>query len=310
MGRAAKDVNSVAVATGVSDLDGVTILPFLINPATGRLMVSAIGGGALDILVNGVDEGIVHQLNFVAGSNMTISYAVISGIPTITFNSTGGGVATPLAAADLSPQANGTNLVFSIPTNTSVIAVIGSDAPFIYRQGVDYTVSGTTLTFIGSVSPPSLGSTLLVEYTPSGITVASYDLSPFCDGSTTVFTVPASFSVLSLRGSDFPFIYESTVDFTLVGTTLTLNTTAPSLGASLIFDYTLVSASATTVDLTSQVNGSNMVFTIPPINSAIALTGTDSPIVYRLGTDYVISGTSLTLVGVSPPTGTLLLLYV
>lgn len=47
-----KDVNSVAVAGGVSDLDGVTILPFEINHSTGRLKVSGIisGGGGTTVL--------------------------------------------------------------------------------------------------------------------------------------------------------------------------------------------------------------------------------------------------------------------
>lgn len=273
------------------------------------------GGGTtgtpgLNVQVDGAIEGLLQTLNFVAGNNMTITYSVVGGVPTITFNSTGSPVTSALAVADLSPQADGSNKIFTIPTNTSVISLISSDAPFIYRQGTDYTVSGTTLTLIGTVSPPSAGATVLVEYTPSGVSVAAYDLSPFTDGVTTVFTVPASFSVLSLRGSDFPFIYEPTTDFTVVGTTLTLTGIAPSLKSTLMFDYTLTSPSATTVDLTSQCNGTNLNFTIPNISSAISLTGTDFPIVYRQGVDYVISGTTLTLVRVNAPTSTLLLTYV
>ncbi len=275
------------------------------------------GGGngkGLDILVNGADKGILEDLNFVAGANMTITYSTPGGVPTITFNASGGGpTTTALAVSDLSSQANGTNKVFNIPANSAVLEVIGSDAPFIYRQNVDYTVSGTTLTFDPSVPAPSAGSTLLEEYTPASVTptTAFYDLSPFTDGLTQVFSVPSSISTLSLRGSDFPFIYEQNVDFTVVGNILNLFTAnAPSAGSTLIWDYTSSFPSATTVDLTPQVNGTNMVFNIPTITSAIALTGTDAPIVYRQGIDYIISGTSLVLLGVHPPSGTLQLLYV
>jgi hypothetical protein len=222
----------------------------------------------------------------------------------------GGGSTTALAVTDLSAQANGSNKTFILPTNSSVLEVIGSDSPFIYRQGIDYTVSGTTLTFTAAVNAPSAGSTLIAEYIPAGASVAFYDLSSFTDGLTQVFAVPTPFSSITLRGSDFPFIYREGVDYTITGSILNIFGFTPSAGSTLIWDYNLVSGTATTVDLTPQVNGTNMVFTIPTITAAVALTGTDSPIVYRPGFDYVISGTTLTLLNVNPPTGTLLLTYV
>lgn len=48
-------------------------------------------------------------------------------------------------------------------------------------------------------------------------------------------------------------------------------------------------------DLSSQCNGSNKTFTVPYHSRAIALLGTQFPIVYRPTTDYTISGTILTL---------------
>ncbi len=272
---------------------------------------SGLGPPGLNVQVDSVVEGLLQTLNFAAGSGMTLTYSIIGGIPTITFSSTGGPTTAALAVADLSNQANGTNKVFILPTNTAVLEVIGSDAPFIYRQGVDYNVVGNILTFTAAVSAPSSGATLLAEYFPGGISAAAFDLSPLTDGLTSVFAVPAPFTTLSLRGSDFPFVYEEGVDFTVVGPILNLFTpNAPSAGSTLIYDYTLTSPSASTTDLTPQVNGINMNFIIPTISSAITLTGTDFPIVYRQGFDYVISGTTLTLIGVPAPTGTLLLTYV
>lgn len=46
MSNAKKDFNSVATSMGVSDVDGVTMLPLRINPTTGRLLVSAVLGSS------------------------------------------------------------------------------------------------------------------------------------------------------------------------------------------------------------------------------------------------------------------------
>ncbi len=270
------------------------------------------GGHGLDIQVNNADKGILEELNFLQGTNITLTYLTIAGVPTIRFDVTGGTTTASLAVTDLSSQANGTNKVFNLPPNNGVLELIGSDAPFIYRQGIDYTVSGTILTFDASVNVPSSGSTLLAEYFPGTPQAAFYDLSPFTDGLTSVFAIPASSGTLSLRGSDFPFIYEENVDFTVVGNILNLFTmNPPSAGSTLIFDYDTTTPTAFTVDLTPQANGVNTVFNIPSIQNAIALTGTDTPIVYRQGIDYFVSGTILVLTAtVHPPAGTLLFTYV
>lgn len=72
MGNLNKDVNSVAVAGGVSDLDGVTILPFEINHTNGRLMVSAITAGGNTQVFNEV----------VSGSNTTWTLAFTPSVGT------------------------------------------------------------------------------------------------------------------------------------------------------------------------------------------------------------------------------------
>ncbi len=196
-------------------------------------------GKGLDVLVNGVDEGILENLNFVDGTNMTLTYSIIAGIPTLIFNSTGGGGGTfPILSADLSPQANGVNTIFTIPVNTSVVSLMGTDSPIVYRQGVDYNVSGTTLTLTGTVNPPSLGATLILEYT-SGVAAAfTSDLSSQCNGSNLIFTIPTFTTILSLVGTDAPIIYRPLIDFTASGTTLTLmGVNPPSLGATLLLTY-------------------------------------------------------------------------
>lgn len=277
------------------------------------------GGGnngieGLNTEVNGTFEGLLDTINFLEGDGISLVYSVVAGIPTISFStSTPPTPTVALAGADISSQATGTNRIFSIPANAGVVGLIGSDAPFVYLQGIDFNVSGTLLTFTSSVVPPSRGSTLVVEYIPenSVVTVASVNLPT--DGISTSFTVPASFSSLAVRGSDFPIIYRPLVDYNVSGTTLTLTgVPTPSAGSSLTFIYTTVSASAATVDLSSQATGSNRIFVIPANSSTVSLTGTDSPIIYRPGVDYVVSGPTLTMLGAIPPSAgaTLVLTYI
>lgn len=71
-----KDVNSVAVAGGVSDLDGVTILPFLVNHTTGRLLISAVtsgGGGFTELTATGAVNGTNAAFTFVSQPTYIVS---------------------------------------------------------------------------------------------------------------------------------------------------------------------------------------------------------------------------------------------
>ncbi len=72
-----------------------------------------------------------------------------------------------------------------------------------------------------------------------GLAVFAHDLSSQTDGSTKTFTIPVHTRALSLTGSDFPFTYRLTTDFTTSGTTLTITSSpdAPSQNATLWFVY-------------------------------------------------------------------------
>lgn len=79
----------------------------------------------------------------------------------------GGGSSTSSItySVDLSAQCNGSNKVFTVPTNTSFILLTGTDAPLTYRPVIDYTGSGTTtLTLDVGVNAPSSGATLILTY--------------------------------------------------------------------------------------------------------------------------------------------------
>lgn len=73
-----------------------------------------------------------------------------------------------------------------------------------------------------------------------GVTPLYYDLSSYTDGTTKIFSIPANQRVIWVGGSDAPSgQYRQTVDFTVVGSVLTLTSevVAPSLGATLHLIY-------------------------------------------------------------------------
>lgn len=82
----------------------------------------------------------------------------------------GGGSSTGGASSavlDLSSQCNGTNKVFTINAFTTILSLIGSDSPIIYRPLIDFTATGVTLTLSAGVNAPSNGATLILNYVPA-----------------------------------------------------------------------------------------------------------------------------------------------
>jgi len=77
----------------------------------------------------------------------------------------GGGSSVVTYSADLSSQCDGNNKIFTVPTNSAFILLVGTDAPLVYKQTTDYTGSGTTtLTLTSGVNAPSLGATFILTY--------------------------------------------------------------------------------------------------------------------------------------------------
>ena len=85
---AAIDNNDKPTLTAVTDDSNQYIQRVLVDPASGRLLVSATGlGTTLTLQTNGTNNGSQSLLNLVAGTNMTITD---NGSGSITFASTGG----------------------------------------------------------------------------------------------------------------------------------------------------------------------------------------------------------------------------
>ncbi len=65
---------------------------------------------------------------------------------------------------DLTSQCNGSAKTFTIPKCRRVLAVFGTQFPIIYRPGVDWTATQTTVTLTSEVSAPEAGQTLYIHY--------------------------------------------------------------------------------------------------------------------------------------------------
>lgn len=71
---------------------------------------------------------------------------------------------------DLSSKLDGTTKVFTIPTNSKIIQITSSSAPFVFRPTTDYTLSGTkssNLTFTSGIDAStqlSQGQSIIIIY--------------------------------------------------------------------------------------------------------------------------------------------------
>jgi len=65
---------------------------------------------------------------------------------------------------DLSDQCNGSTKTFFVPTFRKVLALHGTQFPFLYRPTTDFTLGNKTLTLTDEVAPPESGQSLILTY--------------------------------------------------------------------------------------------------------------------------------------------------
>ena len=76
----------------------------------------------------------------------------------------GRGTSNPIQYYDLTSQCNGVLKTFSIPTNTKVLALYGTQFPVIFRPLIDWTATSTTISLTSEVAAPEEGQTLFILY--------------------------------------------------------------------------------------------------------------------------------------------------
>jgi len=79
----------------------------------------------------------------------------------------GRGTGSDVKAYDISSSLNGVLKTFSIPSNTRILSVTSSSFPTTFRPTVDYTSTGSTITFTSEVDAGTTlasGQTLIIVY--------------------------------------------------------------------------------------------------------------------------------------------------
>ena len=221
----------------------------------------------------------------------------------------GTGVSTLPYSEVPSGTVNGSNKVFTLtytPVNPAGIQVVLNGG--IQKNGVDYTMSGNTINF---VTAPANGSIVYAFYNDQISTSTfnmPYDETPggLINGSNTAYTLtytPASATSLQvvLNGN----VLLPTTDYTLSGAAIT-TTFAPAANSQIYAFYNVVGVYTTYAEVPSgTVNGSNVTFTLthapnPAITLQVCLDGR----VQTYGTDYTLSGSTITFVA-APATSSL-----
>lgn len=103
-----------------------------------------------------VSKGVRNASSFIYGKTRYQTEELMHG-------GSGGTNVSPFSA-NLSSQADGVTKIFTIPAFTTILGLIGSDAPIIYNPTTDFSATGTTLTLTAAVNAPSLGATLILLY--------------------------------------------------------------------------------------------------------------------------------------------------
>lgn len=102
--------------------------------------ISFVGGArGVFVYIGGAKKGIVNSLNFAPGTNMSIAYSFVNGLPTITFNSSGGGGSG--VTVETPPEAPNSIIVdFTVSAQPKWIVADGTT----YYEGAGYSYNSGT----------------------------------------------------------------------------------------------------------------------------------------------------------------------
>ncbi len=261
---ASTDANSVKSAIGVSDLDGTTILPILINHTTGRVKLSAIIAGGMITSING-DTTAAQIITGGTG----ISVATVSGTTTITNT---GSTSLTVGTTTISNGTTG-RLLYD---NGGTLGELDT-ATYPSLTELSY-VKGVTSALQTQLNAKGAGTVTAVSVaTANGVSGSS------SGGATPALTIslgaitPTSVNSVVISGSSTPTL-------AVTGTT--------SVSGSNTGDQTNISGNAATVtngmytNANQTATGQNKFNNIIDVNNAVTVTSNAGtvPVTYRLNT--------------------------
>lgn len=305
------------------------------------IFVANIGSGALTVTPNGLDlDGLASDITILksAGryvSTDSINYFSERGDPPLATNTSPGivepdnitikiaaGVISTIGSTGVpsvvqvswdetpSGTVNGINDIFTLanaPIPAASLQLFQNGILAI--QGIDYTLTGNTITFSNA---PSTGAFLNAFYrfgSPAGLYADDETPGGIVDGSNAAFTLAHSPS----PGSSLKLYIDGVLgiqgtDYTLSGSTITFSS-APSIGALLIAYYVYSNTVTNYADNetpSGTVNGTNDIFTLANTpNPAMSLQLYVNGILQLYGTDFTLLAATITFTN-APSTGAIL----
>ena len=172
------------------------------------------------------------------------------------------------------------------------------------RTGTTFTIgdSGDTVNVVGLNYPTSDGTNGQALVTNGSGTLSFADVSislSYTSGTATGDNTTTNFTINSGRAVDDVLVYVNgflltpTTDYTISGTTLTF-VTAPATSAEIVFRYLPLNNSGTYTNGTATGDNTTVNFTINSGRTVEDVIVSVNGVTLVPGTDYTISGTTLT----------------
>lgn len=301
MTNAKRDGNHVPGALGVSSTDGITVLPFLVDPITGRLLTDNAGG-----------TGTVTSISVVTANGFAGTVATATTTPAITLTTTITGILKGNGTA-ISAAIVGTDYVTASSTNTFTNKTYDTAG-----TGNAFAINGTSITAVtgtGSVVlatsatlvSPALGTpTALVGTNITG-TAAALSIGGNAATSTSATSATTATNLAGGSGGTIP--YQSAAGTTAMlangsaGQVLQSNgtTLAPSWAASPAASLTVGStsiSSGTTTRILYNNAGTLGEYTLTGTGTVVVMQGTPTLTTPVLG---VATATSINKVAITAP---------
>jgi len=287
----------------------------MLNGGSTTYSLSGVPGSTnnLSVSVEGIE--LFPGIDFsVSGNSVTFVSAPVSGMNNVMVSwlvgGGGGGVGGGGAvSAEKQVQTfNGGGSVFILsgaPGSSNNLEVVVNG--FALTPGIDFAVSGTTLT-LTTTSPA--GTANVVAKWGLGISVAtSYKEVQTFNGGDTVYSLSSDpGSVKNLEVSVNGSLLKPTLDYTVVGTTLTLNSPAAAGTNNVMARWGLFFSALPAYQdwqvITFNGTGSQTAFTLPSSPTSLGnIDVTVDGITLTAVEEFTLSGTTLTFVS-APPAGT------
>jgi hypothetical protein len=231
---------SVVFATALADGDVVDVVAYgtfnvaaidASNITSGTLNAARIGSASIDLTTK--VTGVLPYANGGTGLSSLGSAGqalkVNSGGTALEF----GDVSISLSYTKGTNTGDNSTTAFTINSGRSVNDVLVLVNGFLLTPTTDYTISGTTLTF---VTAPASSAEIVVRYLPLNNNGVYTNDTATGDNSTTAFTIDSGRTVEDIIVTVNGVTLVPATDYTISGTTLTF-TTAPTTSAEISIRY-------------------------------------------------------------------------